>query len=375
MLHCLTGLIAGVMTVVLTSTTTIAGNTDKIESMNAGAATVLESDVIATLKEEAVAGETESGSEAADQGDAKEETAPGAEEDEGNMQQSGLVMAKVNNALNIREEADEESAKAGMMYADCGGTILERANGWTKLKTGDLIGWAKDEYLAFGDEAEEMAAEVGTPIAEVEADALWVRKEPSKDADTYAIYAKNDILEVVEDLGEWISVVHEGEVGYVAAEYVTTEFKVDAGETMEVIKAREEEIKAKKEAERKAKLTENRGAVKVEAPDEILLAALIQCEAGNQPYEGQLGVGAVVMNRVKSPAYPNTVSGVIYASGQFTPALNGKVAKVVQSGNIKASCILAAQEAIAGATTVGGATHFRRAGYRDGIVIAGHVFW
>jgi spore germination cell wall hydrolase CwlJ-like protein len=106
----------------------------------------------------------------------------------------------------------------------------------------------------------------------------------------------------------------------------------------------------------------------------MLLAALIQCEAGNQPYEGKLAVGAVVMNRVRSGGYPNTISGVIYASGQFTPAGNGKVAKRLEAG-IQESCIQAAREAIAGASNVGGATHFRRAGNHDGLVIGNHVFW
>ncbi len=54
-----------------------------------------------------------------------------------------------------------------------------------------------------------------------------------------------------------------------------------------------------------------------------LLAALIYCEAGNQPYEGQVAVGAVVMNRVRSGSYPNTISEVIYQSGQFGPAMTG----------------------------------------------------
>ena len=67
----------------------------------------------------------------------------------------------------------------------------------------------------------------------------------------------------------------------------------------------------------------------------MLLAALIQCEAGEEPYEGQVAVGAVVMNRVRSGAYPNTVKGVIYASGQFTPAGSGQVGRVVASGKIK----------------------------------------
>lgn len=365
LLRCLTGLIAGVMAATSMGATTMAGNTDKLEGMNAGAATILEADVIAALKEENASESTTGANETVSQNTAQEEMSDDGESD---SEQSGLVMAKVNNALNVRAEADEESEKVGLMYADCGGEILERVNGWTKIQSGALVGWAKDEYLAFGKEAEQMAADVGTMMLTIEADALRVRKEPSEDAGVYGIYAQGDKVEVVEELGDWVSVAYEDEVGYVSAEYVSTEFVVDSGETMEAIKEREE-------AEKKAKLTKNRGTVMVETSDEMLLAALIQCESGNQPYEGQLAVGAVVMNRVRSLAYPNTVAGVIYASGQFTPALNGKVAKVLQSGNIYPSCIQAAREAIAGATTVGGATHFRRTGYREGIVIADHVFW
>ena len=81
------------------------------------------------------------------------------------------------------------------------------------------------------------------------------------------------------------------------------------------------------------------------------------------------------MNRVRSGAYPNTISGVIFASGQFTPALNGKVARVYTSGNIMDSCYEAAQAAINGETNVGEATHFRRAGNHDGLLIDHQVFW
>ena len=53
-----------------------------------------------------------------------------------------LVMANVQNALNVRSEANEEADKVGMLYKDCGGTILERKDGWTKLQSGNIIGWA-----------------------------------------------------------------------------------------------------------------------------------------------------------------------------------------------------------------------------------------
>ena len=283
---------------------------------------------------------------------------------------SDLVMTNVQNSLNVRAEASEEAEKVGMLYKDCGGRILERRDGWTKLQSGELIGWASDEYLLFGAEAEALAEEVGNLIVTIQTDALRVRKEPSTEAGIYGLIpqdAELDVLEVVND--EWICVDYEGESGYISAEYVQMDFHIDEGETMEEIRAREEA-----EAREKAKLTENRGAVVAGADDTRLLAALIYCEAGNQGYEGQLAVGATVMNRVRSGAYPNSISGVIYASGQFPPALNGKVAKVY-AGNVPDSCIQAAQAAIGGASNIGGATHFRRAGSRDGIVIGDHVFW
>ena len=107
----------------------------------------------------------------------------------------------------------------------------------------------------------------------------------------------------------------------------------------------------------------------------MLLAALIQCEAGAESYEGKVAVGAVVMNRVRSAAYPNSIHGVIYASGQFTPAMNGKVNAVYESGKISASCIQAAEEALSGVSNVGDLTHFRRNNGREGLVIGNHVFY
>ena len=80
------------------------------------------------------------------------------------------------------------------------------------------------------------------------------------------------------------------------------------------------------------------------------------------------------MNRMRSGAYPNSMEGVIYASGQFTPALNGKVARVYE-GDISSTCMSAAEAALGGATTVGDATHFKRSGNHDGIIIGNHVFW
>ena len=283
-------------------------------------------------------------------------------------EESTLVMANVSSALNVRVEPNADAEKAGKLYKDCGGTILERENGWTLLQSGDLIGWANDEYLLFGEEAEELAASVGVTVAHTDT-GLKVREEPGTEADVLGILPKGDAVEVLST-GEdgWACIDYEGTDGYVSMEYVTIEFKIDAGETMEAIKEREA-------AEREAKRHVNYGQYTADADMTLLLAALIQCEAGGESYEGQLAVGAVVMNRVRSGAYPDTIHGVIYASGQFTPAQSGKVNSVLESGRIKQSCIDAATEAISGVSNVGDLTHFRRNNGRAGLVIGNHVFY
>lgn len=310
-----------------------------------------------------------------------------------------LVMADVSNVLNVRTEPDSEAKLEGYLYADCGGVVLERRDGWTKLESGELNGWAKDEYLLFGEEAQEAARDAGREVATTTTGALRIRKEPSEEAGVYDLLEEGAKYEVINDAqvefaggkevpDGWVAVDYGGKTGYVSADYVEVSFEVDFGETLEQAARRREAEKktapgaalkeeTKKEETKKAPETET-GAQKeaaVSAEDSVLLAALIQCEAGDEPYEGQVAVGAVVMNRVKSGAYPNTVRDVIYASGQFTPAGSGRVARVIASGRIKQSCLQAAQEAMAGISPVGTATHFRRAGSREGIVIGSHVFW
>lgn len=335
----------------------MAASDDNVIRLNVGAAEVLEG-----FEEIAV---ENSGQDSTEQ----EKTA--GEDSEEDTQKSGLVMADVTNSLNVRAEASEEAEKVGLLYADCGGEILETTEGWTKIKSGNLVGWASNDYLLFGEDAVELAESVGRTIATVNADALRVRKEPDEDAGVYGLVKKDDTIEAIveETTDDWVAIEFEGDLGYVSADYVSTEFFVDYGETYEEIEERE-----RKEREEKAKLIANLGAVAVGTTDDVLLGALVQCEAGNQTYEGKLAVAAVVMNRVRSAAYPNTIAGVIYASGQFTPAGNGKVEQRLALG-VDPSCLQAAQEAIAGKTNVGTATHFRRAGNHEGYVLGDHVFW
>ena len=114
------------------------------------------------------------------------------------------------------------------------------------------------------------------------------------------------------------------------------------------------------------------GGGTVNASDVAMLAALIQCEAGGESYEGKLAVGSVVMNRVDSSYFPDTVVGVIYQSGQFSPVASGRFAVVLSSG-ADASCVQAATEVLAGTRTLNCLYFRRNNGLINGTVIGNHV--
>lgn len=110
--------------------------------------------------------------------------------------------------------------------------------------------------------------------------------------------------------------------------------------------------------------------------DRYLLANLIYCEAGGEPYAGQLAVGSVVINRVLSSVYPNSMVGVIYQNKQFSPVASGRLELALASNKATESCYRAADEAMAGVTNVGNCVYFRTPiEGLTGIQIGGHIFY
>lgn len=110
--------------------------------------------------------------------------------------------------------------------------------------------------------------------------------------------------------------------------------------------------------------------------DRKLLANLIYCEAGGEPYAGKLAVGAVVINRVLSSKYANTVVGVIYQPYQFSPVRSGRLELALSVDRANADCYKAADEAMSGVTNVGNCLYFRTPiEGLTGISIGGHIFY
>lgn len=284
-----------------------------------------------------------------------------------------LVLANVEESLNIRAEASEESDVVGKLYAGCKGSLLEKKDGWTKISSGEVVGYVKDEYIVYGDLAKELADTKGNLIVVVKTETLRVREEAKEDAAVLGLVAAEDNLVVAdkEVKDGWIKVDYDDAQGYVSLDYVEVKYSFGSAVTIEEEMAAQAAIKAEAE---KGGATKG-AATSLSSDDVSLLAAMIQCEAGNESFEGKVAVGNVILNRVNSGGYPNSIYGVITAPGQFPPATNGKLTSVLASG-IKSDCIKAAQTAMSGVNYIGSATHFRSvsSGY-SGTVIGNHVFW
>lgn len=145
---------------------------------------------------------------------------------------------------------------------------------------------------------------------------------------------------------------------------------VQTRETIRVQKIRLKQAVLEKEQEiRRQKIRAKREARKKQ---QELLAALIFCEAGNQPYKGQVAVGAVVLNRIKSKTYPDSMKEVIYQRGQFGPAGSGWLNRVLQNKSYTKTAWKAAADALDGKDPVNGCLYFNQGG--SGKKIGDHYF-
>ncbi len=272
------------------------------------------------------------------------------------------VVPNVDGAMNIRAEASEEAAVVGKFYRGCVGEQVETADGWIKVQSGAVTGWVSAEYVRTGAEADQMIAELNPVVVTVNTDTLNVRKEAGTEAAVLAVASAGQTFMAGEVGDEWVRIFYTPDVtGYVATEFVTVENKAGTAVDIETVKALQAEAD-KKEAERKAQEKKQQIAVTTGSPmlasvdDATLLAALCQYEAGSN-YDGCLAVANVVLNRVRSGGYPNSIAEVIYAPGQFGSVRSGALNRYL-NGGISGSARQAANDALAGVNNIGGYLHF-----------------
>lgn len=159
-----------------------------------------------------------------------------------------LVIAKVNDYVNVRDLPSEEGNIVGKLYDKSVGNFVEEEDGWYKINSGSVEGYVKAEYCVTGDDAVDYAKEVGTRIATVTTTTLKVREQPGMEEVVLGMVPIEDELIVTEELDGWVKVnIEEGD-GYVSTDYVTLSTEFVKAESVEEENAR----LAKEEAARKA---------------------------------------------------------------------------------------------------------------------------
>ena len=274
------------------------------------------------------------------------------------------------------EEHQYKSMKARIrfMYERSDYALLE-----TLLGSGSLA-----EALNKADYVEQVAAYDRRKLEEYEATRIRIQEEEAKlkkekeelDALREQVKAeKKKVNSYVQQTSSEISAT-ASEISDAEAQALAYEAKIKEQEAnIEYLKKKlaEEQALSKLAAQSKWR---DISEVQFEESDRYLLANLIYCEAGGEPYAGQLAVGAVVINRVLSSVYPDTVTGVIYQNAQFSPVASGRLELALSQGKATAACYKAADEAMSGQTNVGNCVYFRTPiPGLTGIQIGGHIFY
>ncbi len=310
---------------------------------------------------------------------------------------SGKFVVNTEPYLEIYSEDNAESEVVGKIYPASTGAVEEWGPEWTKVTSGNVSGYISTKDIAIGYDADQLANKIGSREVTVNVESLNIRQEADVNSYIVSTAIQSEVFPLLESGEEWTLINYGDGEGFVASEYVDESIQLD-----EAISIAEEEAKlhgsqnstGTTSAEQIADDAEaafsydtgESAGVSVEASpamsvtsDELyLLACMVYVESGAEPYEGQLAVANVILNRVRDPRFDNTIAGVIYAPGQFPGAHNGVLDNVLASGPSD-SCIQAASEALAGVNNIGGYYYFN--GYVDTstvseyLVIGGHTFY
>ena len=288
------------------------------------------------------------------------ETEPQLTEEELAWQE--YLMPHAEEYVNVRAEGSEDAEVVGKLYMGDRAHIEEPGETWTKIESGSVIGYVKNQYCYFGTDALNWAKQNCDRQFEVTGDGLRIRADQSEDAEIIDVVEEGTKLTLdPTETGEngWVAVYYNDETAYVKGDFVKVNYLTGKGVTIEEEIAEREAAEAARKAAEEAERQKAREAEAARRAEEIkLLAAIIEAEAGGEPYEGQVAVGAVVLNRVDSGKFPGSISGVIYQSGQFTPVTNGSLAHALSHGP-KSSCVKAAKAALLdGSDPTNGALYF-----------------
>ncbi|MDO5154591.1 MAG: C40 family peptidase [Eubacteriales bacterium] len=168
----------------------------------------------------------------------------------------GKCLAYVEEAVNVREEPDEESERVGSLPVHGIALVIEKGDTWTKIESGITMGYVRNDFLLFGDQAGAYAEETCPKVAKVNTVTLNVRAEQKEDSDCLTQIPEGETYEVIsrdDDVDGWTYLRVDSDIeGYVSSEYVDVSY----GFAHAISVAEEEEIRLQKEREEAARLAE-----------------------------------------------------------------------------------------------------------------------
>lgn len=379
------------------------------------------------------------------------------------------AVANVVEAVNIRAAASEDSTIVGYLTTAASADVIERGETWSLVISGGVEGYVRNDCLAFGEDAKNLAGVYGSEGVKTYWDGVSLFAAPDGSSEVLATVSAGKEYEVLSNDGSWVEVqMDDATVAYVPVEDVmeTTilDKAVSTGDAYGSVSGSSNsgsydssysdmsyddgssysdssyddgssysdssydsyddgssysdtsyddgssytdssydtsyddgssydtsydnsytdssyddgssytDSSSDTSYDDSSSSDTTDTSTSASSSDRELLAGLIYCEAGNQSWDGKVAVGAVVLNRVASSSFASTIKGVIYESGQFSPAGSGWLDSVIANGSIPSSCYDAADAALAGENPIGSAMYFNT-GSGKGIKIGAHQFY
>lgn len=143
----------------------------------------------------------------------------------------GIANVESGN-LNVRAVPSTDGKLVGKLPKDAACEVLESADGWAHIKSGEVDGYVSMDFLLTGPDARIKGAELVHTVAVANTDGLNVREQANTESAVMTQILKGEELEYVETLDGWVKVSIDGEDAYVAEEYVSVEEKLATAITM-----------------------------------------------------------------------------------------------------------------------------------------------
>ena len=171
-----------------------------------------------------------------------------AKQSETKYENKAVADVRSNTTLNIRKSGSTDSEIVGKMKKGNIATVVEKGSEWTKVKSGNVTGYVKNDYLVFDNEIEDYAKENVKQVAEVKTETLRVREKASTDSDIIDLVSEGDTYTVKKTDDEWVQVKVDGETGYVSKDYAEVDYSFGNAKSMAEIRAEQEAKEAAEEA-------------------------------------------------------------------------------------------------------------------------------